>query len=347
MKKILLSVIALFAAISVNAKLDIDISSIGALNTPIAFSGSWDWKGQMVSTGEVTKDEAAGTADDAGVTYFDGSAYDYLIVKYTSDSEKIKGIIQYNITGEIGQWGPNYHESSATLKAATDAYFALKLSDHKNTISQVAFQDQGAAVNLTISEIFWATEAEYNEIVLGLEPGEEPSEQPTAETVDILPKFTNTWNNAESIVDNADGSKTFNAVQWGGMAAWLANDDVKADWSGYSSVVFEFAEATTVNTQILVGDAKAWGEVGITKLECSFEDIDMSAIDQIALQASDATTITITKAYLVVKAGSATNIQNVQVAKAADDAIYNIAGQKVNASYKGLVIKNGKKYFQK
>ena len=31
----------------------------------------------------------------------------------------------------------------------------------------------------------------------------------------------------------------------------------------------------------------------------------------------------------------------------ADDTIYNLAGQKVNASYKGLVIKNGKKIIKK
>ena len=39
----------------------------------------------------------------------------------------------------------------------------------------------------------------------------------------------------------------------------------------------------------------------------------------------------------------------IKAVKAAQDsdAIYNIAGQKVNASYKGLVIKNGKKYIQK
>ena len=34
-------------------------------------------------------------------------------------------------------------------------------------------------------------------------------------------------------------------------------------------------------------------------------------------------------------------------ANQADDTIYNLAGQKVNASYKGLVIKNGKKMFYK
>ena len=43
---------------------------------------------------------------------------------------------------------------------------------------------------------------------------------------------------------------------------------------------------------------------------------------------------------------SATAIQSVKKA-VADGAIYNLAGQKVNASYKGVVIKNGKKYFQK
>jgi len=48
--------------------------------------------------------------------------------------------------------------------------------------------------------------------------------------------------------------------------------------------------------------------------------------------------------YNAAKEASA--IQGVKAVKA-DGAIYNIAGQKVNASYKGLVIKNGKKYIQK
>ena len=39
----------------------------------------------------------------------------------------------------------------------------------------------------------------------------------------------------------------------------------------------------------------------------------------------------------------------IQSAKAAaiDGAIYNLAGQKENASYKGVVIQNGKKFLQK
>ena len=42
-----------------------------------------------------------------------------------------------------------------------------------------------------------------------------------------------------------------------------------------------------------------------------------------------------------------TAIKSVKKANAENGAIYNLAGQKVSASYKGVVIKNGKKYIQK
>lgn len=43
----------------------------------------------------------------------------------------------------------------------------------------------------------------------------------------------------------------------------------------------------------------------------------------------------------------ATGITNVNAAESNDDTLYNLAGQKVNAAYKGIVIKNGKKYLVK
>ena len=50
----------------------------------------------------------------------------------------------------------------------------------------------------------------------------------------------------------------------------------------------------------------------------------------------------------IYKGGGETAIQSAKVVKvAANGAIYNLAGQKVNASYKGVVIKDGKKYLQK
>ena len=42
-----------------------------------------------------------------------------------------------------------------------------------------------------------------------------------------------------------------------------------------------------------------------------------------------------------------TGITNVNAAESNDGTLYNLAGQKVNATYKGIVIKNGKKYLVK
>ena len=53
-------------------------------------------------------------------------------------------------------------------------------------------------------------------------------------------------------------------------------------------------------------------------------------------------------AYVLLVDNTPANISNALVAPAAKNApVYNLAGQQVNASYKGVVIKNGKKYVQK
>lgn len=54
-----------------------------------------------------------------------------------------------------------------------------------------------------------------------------------------------------------------------------------------------------------------------------------------------------TKEQYEAALAGASAINAVKAAAQDSDAIYNIAGQKVSASYKGLVIKNGKKYIQK
>lgn len=42
-----------------------------------------------------------------------------------------------------------------------------------------------------------------------------------------------------------------------------------------------------------------------------------------------------------------TDIENIQNTATASTTLYNIAGQKVNADYKGIVIVGGKKYLRK
>ncbi len=57
--------------------------------------------------------------------------------------------------------------------------------------------------------------------------------------------------------------------------------------------------------------------------------------------------LSVLKAVKIIKVGGETAIKSVKKAAKADGAIYNLAGQKVNASYKGIVIKDGKKFIQK
>lgn len=50
---------------------------------------------------------------------------------------------------------------------------------------------------------------------------------------------------------------------------------------------------------------------------------------------------------LKITYGEGTGITNISADKASDNVLYNVAGQRVNANAKGLVIKNGKKYINK
>lgn len=44
---------------------------------------------------------------------------------------------------------------------------------------------------------------------------------------------------------------------------------------------------------------------------------------------------------------SATGIKSLKVDSKLNNLIYNLSGQKINSSYRGIIIKNGKKYFRK
>ena len=166
-----------------------------------------------------------------------------------------------------------------------------------------------------------------------------------SETLNLIDRFTNCWNNTETNTHNDDGTVTYNAVQWGGLAAWIGGED----WSEYEKIVFEFAEPTTFATQIFLQyadgtETKAWINDGAATAECTLE-AGKVAVNQAALQCAEAGTLTITKIYLVKASAGISNMQ--AVTPVHSGAIYNLAGQKVDANYRGVVIVNGKKMLQK
>lgn len=241
------------------------------------------------------------------------------------------GGVAYNEDGTIRE--------STIVDLATQGYFELVLNDD---ILSAALSNKGwggvflmnGDGNLTITKIVLVRTSER-------------PDDPEGEHEDIIDKFTYTWNTSETIVHNDDKSITYNSVSWGGVAAWVAQStgvegqDEPVDWSGYNKIVFEFAEPTTCNTQIVIGENKAWGDVGIKKLELSFSGSDLTKVSQVALQTSEATTLVITSIYLVKPVS--TSINKIATGKSHHTIRYNLSGQRVDENFKGVVIMNGKK----
>lgn len=64
--------------------------------------------------------------------------------------------------------------------------------------------------------------------------------------------------------------------------------------------------------------------------------------------AQDASNGTNAKIHVAVMAASTTGISNISAAEASKQAeVYNLSGQRVDASYKGIVVRNGRKYLRK
>ena len=236
---------------------------------------------------------------DAMPTIFDAWSVSFLITKTdVKAGDKFTFITEpYEVAD--WEWGPqilpknnaDWSDLAPALIPDANGLAVLTLTDDMASIinSNGGLRVQGMAIKV---------------LAVQFEAGPDITPEPQGEIVDLIDKFTYTWNENESLSHNGDKSITFNGVQWGGLAAWIGGED----WSAYEKLVFEFAEPTPVNVQGFVQtatpeDIKWWGEPGITKLECPFEGKDMSAVNQVALQLSDPATIHITKIYLVKKSG--------------------------------------------
>ena len=122
-----------------------------------------------------------------------------------------------------------------------------------------------------------------------------------------------------------------------------------ADQSLYGNVNFDIADAKGGSPTLTIFRAKDFGNVNFTE-----ETINrIKEGDEVVLQGklqkyvkNEVITPELTSGYLISVNGGTTNISALK-ADIQNGAIYNLAGQKVSASYKGLVIMNGKKYVNK
>lgn len=163
------------------------------------------------------------------------------------------------------------------------------------------------------------------------------SEQPVDE-LDLLPKFDSTWNIYEDCHRNDDGSVTYTSIPWGGLVGSMKKQNMPVDWSAFESITLEFAEPTTVETQIMFSERlKTRGKPGIKSLTCYFDGQDVTSVDEVVLQASDTATITVTKAFLTPNDGEweATTVWEGNCSLGNWENGFVVKPEKLSSAYKG------------
>ena len=330
MRKFFTFVVAAFAALTVSAKEDIDISSIATDNV-VTFAGGWSWKG--INYGST--DEATGAS-----VYADKSAYAYVVVEYTAGTcADVNLTAQYEKDGTTGQYGDNYYSSTATCNVnPLGGILAVQLdADHSKTLNAVALQNRNTAGSITIKAAYFASEAEY--------------EAAKAEADKIEKKQD---------LDATGGTHTLKAAAWGWDSKWLDKDVSEfntlvfevASVVGHGQITVQGTDKTTVDlpaseeSKTYMVDISSWSKVS----QYAYQNLNKPEGDEYGEKDIQESTIVITKVYLTSKTvAEVTGISNpVIAAKANPNApIFNLAGQKVSKAYKGVVIQNGKKFVQK
>lgn len=256
----------------------------------------------------------------------DFSDYDYLWVIFSESTCDFNLVVEHTpeknaITGEF---------NSGTLVAGVALNEAL--SDH---VMQYYLQSKSAG-KLVVTGAYVGTEEEYKAVLAGNKP------QKSDLNLGDLPTG---WGN--STYDAASKTVTI-GDDWSGKGWWLD----KANYSDFDKVVVNFATPTATNGKLIVeyvnADAGAaeFAE-GATSVEVALDAAAKNSVKQIYLQGPAGAQFVLADAYVCVKDYVATGIsQTVAAPVAKSSKVFNLAGQQVGKSFKGVVIKNGKKYVQ-
>ena len=396
MKKILLSVIALFAAVSMNAQTAVnDDPSYFNLDKSSGWGGKWfDLK------------------DADGNLNYDASAYEYAWIKFSGNTGKFRFGLTYSEWKSTEAWGETYFDAMNVIEDAEGISF-IKLEKEKTYaiggpgneaspyagdtwdkhLRQIWTQDDGTEVSVTVEGIWFGTAAELKAALGGggseggSEGGEEGGEAPAAgdwgavifngdcEGEDagcLLSKDGNDtgnfkWNVKEGAGVDGSNCATVYATgaaenEWDAQFFIYAKDYVfkagdkfkfsmmiKADKEAESSAQAHVAPGSYLHYTIIGGPVKFTTEWAEYKFEGEVP-AEADGMQTIAFNLNQDKTLENNYYFDNISwevEGAPTAIQKVQVVKAENGARYNLAGQKVDAAYKGIVIQNGKKFIQK
>jgi hypothetical protein len=262
---------------------------------------------------------------------FDASAFSHAVLELAQPADFTVQLVVQHKEGE---------DVSGQIPAG-ETLLKLKLSETgKGHITQMALQN-AAPGSFTVKALYFATQEYVDNMA-------------KATTKNLsLSNLESGWN-----ADYDAASHTISVTgEEGGKGWWLGS----ADFSDFDNVVVEFDPAVTADWGKVVvqyvAEGVASSEVefykGATCVVVPMDAANKNAVMQIYIQGNNGANFTLKAAYLAVASATpeanpgTTGISTVNAAMQQNGVRYNLAGQKVSDSYKGLVIMNGKKAVMK
>lgn len=334
MKKLFTLFAAALCALTVSAKQTLESTwnpwaeTTTVDGSKISFSAAWAGAGFQL----------------AGDNALDLSDYDYIVVKLAKCTNTANFAIEYTKDGSNTLTEENKVATNASA-AAGAAIVGIKLhEDYSTNVIQMWVQATQPDMEVEITEIYAGTEEEFL-------ADKDANKQLTS---DISLNGWGSWGNETHEVTSDGYLKIDFTAAWGGTNLWFGGFDASefdylvAEIEPTNIVAQLFVQYTNAPTEEgSVKDQTVQAQPGETEISVPLYASAKNSIAQIAMQNGDAGTIIIKKLYWKA-ANPGTGINNTVAAPANDNApMYNLAGQKVDNSYKGVVIKNGKKIFQK
>ena len=306
---------------------------------PVSKFTPWDnctIEGNVITMGEGWK---------GGAIYIgkDMTQFDYVWIKFKNASATPNFGITYDEWTKNESWGPVFAATTTAMDGT--GMVGIKLDKksvmiHGNAetggvgigdvyaqhVQQVTIQGGSAAASVEVEGIWFGTTAEF--VKAG---GDVPVRPDAGGSLKMWEGeiVYNGWG-----VSSTVEPKYFEVAEVGDII-YCSVKDVTADYNPIFKYQ-DWSDFTDIQATLAKDETHFEGKIATA------EALDYLQKNGLRFQGVG---FTLTKVELKVPDPSGVNTIN--VVKADNGAIYNVAGQKVNAGYKGLVIKNGKKFVNK
>ena len=307
---------------------------------PVSKFTPWDnctIEGNVITMGEGWK---------GGAIYIgkDMTQFDYVWIKFKNASATPNFGITYDEWTKNESWGPVFAATTTAMDGT--GMVGIKLDKktvmvHGNAetggvgigdvyaqhVQQITIQGGNSAASVEVEGIWFGTTAEF--VKAG---GDVPVRPDAGGSLKMWEGelVYNGWG-VSSTVD----PKYFEVAEVGDII-YCSVKDVTSEFNPIFKNVSDWSDFTDIQATLAKDDNHFEGKIATADALANLQKNGLRF---------QGVGFTLTKVELKVPDPSGVNTIN--VVKADNGALYNVAGQKVNAGYKGLVIKNGKKFVNK